>query len=278
MLVKMKMPAKTKSKVSRAKPSKKLKNYKVSIIGVSHLVSPKVAEKRVEKISTETFSHPHHIQVHKFLRKDKLKERRFRVAVFGSARIQKGDKVYKEVYNLAKRIGSKGYDIITGGGPGLMEAANEGHMKGDKAEVAESMGLLIKLPWENKANDGVEEEETFNKFAPRLETFLDLLSVAVITKGGLGTVLELSYMWQYAQVKKVRPFPIILVGPAWRKLMTWFKKYLLDKDLMSNSDFSNIFIAKNTKEAMKLVEKAHKVYLETPDSNKPILKSDLYQN
>lgn len=217
------------------------------------------------------------IQIKKVNFRSYLKKRNFRVAIFGSARIEKGDKVYREVYHLAKAVGKNGYDVITGGGPGLMAAANEGHSAGDKAGKAESIGLVIKLPWENEPNKGVEAGQEFNKFSNRLETFLDLLSVAVITKGGLGTVLELAYMWQYTQVRKVRRFPIILVGENWRKLMTWFKKYVLAQNLMSKEDFDNIFIAKNNQEALKLIEQAHEVYLKTPNSIKPELKSKLYQ-
>jgi hypothetical protein len=210
------------------------------------------------------------------LKKEQL-ARRFRVAIFGSARIKKNDQVYKEVYNLAHHIGENGFDVITGGGPGLMEAANAGHNTGDKKDQAESIGLVITLPWENKPNGWVEVEKSFYKFSNRLETFLSLLSVAVITKGGLGTLLELSYMWQYTQVGKIERFPIILIGKQWKKLLVWFRKYVLPEHLMSAQDFDNIFVVKNNREAMKLIRLAHADFLQRKGSNKPILKSKLYQ-
>jgi len=202
---------------------------------------------------------------------------KFRVAIFGSARIKKGDKVYKEVFNLSKHIAKNGFDVITGGGPGLMEAANAGHNAGDKEQKANSIGLVITLPFENKPNGWVEVEKSFYKFSNRLETFLSLLSVAVITKGGLGTLLELSYMWQYTQVGKIERFPIILIGKQWEKLLVWFRKYVLPENLMSNKDFDNIFVVKNNREAMKLIRLAHADFLTKKGTNKPVLKSKLYQ-
>jgi len=204
--------------------------------------------------------------------KKELRKKKFTIAIFGSARTKKGDKRYDMVYELAKEIGKAGYDVVTGGGPGMMEAANEGHAAGDKKGVADSIGLVIKLPWENSANGFVELKKTFNRFSDRLETFLALMSVAVITDGGIGTLLELSYMWQYTQVGKVPKFPIILVGKMWKDLLKWAKKDMLKAGLVSAEDFDNVFIAEDNVEAMKIIKKAYKEFAKHPKERKPVLK------
>ena len=185
---------------------------------------------------------------------------RFRIAIFGSARIKSGDKVYQQVYRLAKMIGETGYDIVTGGGPGLMEAANKGHAKGDQAEKAESIGLLIKLPWENRGNPFLEISHRYKHFSNRLDTFLALSNVMVVTKGGIGSLLELFYMWQHLQVHLVEYKPIILIGPMWEKLIQWMKRATLPDNLVSPVDFDFVYIAKNNKEAMAMINQFHKLY------------------
>lgn len=189
-----------------------------------------------------------------------LKKDRFRVTIYGSARIQKGDKIYKHVYELAKMIGKKGYDIITGGGPGLMEAANYGHSAGDVKKVAESIGLRIELAFEQTVNDYVELKKNFNRFAERLETFTRLSNVFIISPGGVGTMLEFFYTWQLVQVKKMEYKPIILIGTMWERLIYWVIDYALKDKLISSSDFEYIYIAKDNKEAMKMIDRFHEQY------------------
>jgi uncharacterized protein (TIGR00730 family) len=187
------------------------------------------------------------------------KRNRFRVAIFGSARIRPDDKdkVYQHVYELAEMVGKKGYDVITGGGPGLMEAANRGHAAGDKTGKAESIGLVIKLPWENRGNDFLEISHKYKHFSKRLDTFLALSDVMVVTKGGIGSLLELFYMWQHLQVHLVKYKPIILIGEMWEHLIKWMKKETLPDNLVSPEDFDYIYIAKNNKEAMAMIDKFH---------------------
>ena len=155
---------------------------------------------------------------------EELKKKDFRVSIFGSARAKKGDDAYEMVYGLAHKIGEKGIDVVTGGGPGLMEAANEGHQSGKKNGDVHSLGLVIELPWENKANDYLDIEKKYSRFSERLDNFMVLSNVAVITPGGLGTCLELFYTWQLTQVKHICSMPIILVGDMWRSLIEWVKE------------------------------------------------------
>jgi len=184
----------------------------------------------------------------------------FRVAIFGSARIKPDDKVYKEVYQLAKMVGTSGFDVITGGGPGLMEAANAGHAAGDKLGKNDSIGLVIKLPWENKGNKFLEIQHRYKHFSTRLDTFLALSNVMVVTKGGIGSLLELFYMWQHMQVHLVNYKPIILIGPMWEQLIKWMKKATLPDNLVSPEDFDYIYVAKNNREAMAIIKEFHLLY------------------
>ena len=135
----------------------------------------------------------------KAIRKE-LNKNDFCVAIFGSARIKETDDQYKEVFELARRIGNRKYDVVTGGGPGMMEAASAGHECGDKGHDADSIGLTIELPWEAQANKHIEIKEHFSKFSSRLDTFMALSNAVVITPGGIGTCLELFYSWQFVQV------------------------------------------------------------------------------
>ena len=141
-----------------------------------------------------------------------LKTGDFRVAIFGSARIKPGDEVYEQIFDLARAIGARGYDVVTGGGPGLMEAGNKGHAAVDAAGLAESIGLNIELPFEQTSNPYVEFEQDFENFSERLDTFMKLSNIFVITPGGVGTMLEFFFTWQLLQVKKMSYKPIILFG------------------------------------------------------------------
>lgn len=185
-----------------------------------------------------------------------LKANRFRVAIFGSARIKEGDEIYKNIFELSKFIGEHGYDVITGGGPGLMEAGNKGHSAGDKNDESESIGLNIELPFEQHANIYVEYLMNFERFADRLDTFVKLSSVFVITPGGVGTMLEFFFTWQLLQVKKTKAYkPVILVGEMWERLIHWVIDYALKDGLISSSDFDYIYIVRNNKEAIELIDK-----------------------
>ncbi len=192
--------------------------------------------------------------------KEKIDKKQFRIAIFGSARAEENDEAYKNVFDLAERIGEKGFDVVTGGGPGLMKAANAGHQKGKKTTKAHSIGLTIKLPWEAKANKYLDVKEKFERFSERLDQFMVLSNVVVVMPGGIGTCLEFFYSWQLTQVKHVCSMPIILVGEMWEKLIEWTKEYMLKPDLISIGDMVNIHVVKDNKEAMKIIEKVHTIF------------------
>lgn len=185
----------------------------------------------------------------------------FRVAIFGSARIKKSDKVYKDVYSLAKMIGERGLDVITGGGPGLMEAANSGHKAGSRKTKAHSIGLGIKLPKEQGFNNSVDHQETFMRFTGRLDRFMLLSNAVIVAPGGVGTMLEFFYTWQLVQVKHICHIPIILMGDMWPELIKWLEKWPLKKNYFSKEDLHLLFLAKNYKEAFNVVDKVYEEFL-----------------
>lgn len=181
----------------------------------------------------------------------------FRVALFGSARIKPNDPRYNQIYSLARMIAEEGMDIVTGGGPGLMEAANKGHHEGRKSEKVRSVGLNIMLPMEQAANKHLDIEKDFRLFSKRLDYFMQLSNVVVVAQGGIGTVLELMYTWQLMQVEHTCHIPIILLGDMWPPFIEWIENWPLRKKMLSDEDMHPIFLAAHVREAMKIIRKAH---------------------
>lgn len=186
-----------------------------------------------------------------------IDESRYRVVIFGSARIQKGDGLYTEVHDLAKRLGEKGMDVVTGGGPGLMEAANAGHGDGVKKGGAESIGLNIKLPHEQGFNKHLDIKEEFERFSGRLDHFMYLANAVVVAPGGVGTLLEFAYTWQLMQVKHICNMPIILLGEMWGGLLEWIKENPLERSFLDQDDYDLLFTAKNSDEAFEIIKEAY---------------------
>jgi hypothetical protein len=189
--------------------------------------------------------------------KKELKKKRFRVSIFGSSRIKKNDPVYQQVHSLAKMLGERSIDVITGGGPGIMEAANLGHNEGSKKTGAKSFGLNIFLPHEQKLNPGVQVEKRFKRFSQRLDNFMLLSNAVVVAQGGVGTLLELFYVWQVLQVKNINHIPIILLGRQWIGLMEWLRDEPLRRGYFEKRDFKLLFHADEIKEVIKIIDAAH---------------------
>ena len=224
------------------------------------------AKKQTIKITpskTIIFDAPKVLKPKKLFLNRELKKCDFGVAIFGSARVQMNKKVYKEVFDLAKTIGMHGYDLITGGGPGLMEAASAGHAAGDQLRRADLIGLTIKLPFEQSINQYLELRKDFTTFSARLEHFMALSNVLVVSSGGIGTMLELFFSWQLLQVHHLEFKPIILVGKMWHDLISWMKKYMLREHLVSKDDFRFIHLVRNEKEAIKIIDKYHRDYMKS---------------
>jgi uncharacterized protein (TIGR00730 family) len=153
---------------------------------------------------------------------------RYRVAVFGSARARPGTPVYEEVKRVSAAIAGLGCDIVTGGGPGLMQAANEGAAS---AGAPGSVGIRIELPFEQDVNPFVEQAFEHGTFFTRLHHFVIASDAFVVVPGGIGTVLETLMIWQLLQVRHVDEVPLILVGKMWRGLVAWASESMLDANL-----------------------------------------------
>jgi uncharacterized protein (TIGR00730 family) len=187
-------------------------------------------------------------------------EKHFRVTIFGSARIEKGDPIYASIFELAKMISEAGMDLVTGGGPGLMNAASEGHHAGRKDDKAHSVGLRINLPFEQEVAAHLDIKKEFDRFSSRLDNFMRLSNAVVIAPGGVGTLLELLYTWQLMQVKHICNVPIILLGEMWTDLINWIKKWPLRNELLNQEDVELLFLAKNSKEAFNIIQEAYTAY------------------
>ncbi|MCH8067427.1 MAG: LOG family protein [Nanoarchaeota archaeon] len=187
-------------------------------------------------------------------------ENRFRIAIFGSARIKKGQQRYNLIYNLAKEIAEQGIDIVTGGGPGLMDAASRGHHAGRKNKNIYTVGLTIHLPKEQKQSYHLDVKKDFHKFSKRLDNFIHLSNVVVVAPGGVGTMLELMYVWQLVQVKYSCRIPIILFGDIWKDFIKWIKNGPLKNKFLDEEDLELLYLAKNSDEAMKLIKLSYEEY------------------
>jgi hypothetical protein len=152
---------------------------------------------------------------------------RYRVTIFGSARLAPSDPAYQDVKHFAAALTQIGCDIVTGGGPGLMQAANEGSVMADPENLQESIGLRIALDFEQDTNPFVEKLYNHENFFSRLHHFVLLSNAFVVVQGGIGTTLEMMMIWQLLQVKKLYDTPLILVGDMWSDLVDWSEKSML---------------------------------------------------
>jgi len=157
------------------------------------------------------------------------KREHYRVAIFGSARAVPGTFVYEEVKRLATAFASMECDIVTGGGPGLMQAANEGAASVGKS--LGSIGIRVELPFEQNVNPFVTEAFEHKTFFTRLQHFVVASDAFVVVPGGIGTVLEMLMIWQLLQVRHITDVPLILVGKMWTGLIDWASTSMLDPRL-----------------------------------------------
>lgn len=171
----------------------------------------------------------------------------YRVTVFGSSRMHAGDELYLEVRRLAQELAAMGCDIITGGGPGLMQAANEGELLGDVANRTYSIGLNVELPHEQAPNPFVEKLYHHGTFFSRLHHFVQLSSAFVVMRGGIGTTLEALMVWQLCQVGHLKRRPLIMVGSMWPDLVEWGRKaWLSDEGNLADPDDLDIPVCVDT--------------------------------
>jgi uncharacterized protein (TIGR00730 family) len=179
----------------------------------------------------------------------------YRVVIFGSARIKEGDPLYDDVYFLSRELALLGIDIVTGGGPGLMQAASAGH-KSVKSDTL-SIGLNIKLPRRQPTSKFLDIKKEFDRFSSRLDTFMSLSDAVIVAPGGIGTLLELFYSWQLVQVHEVCETPIILYGDLWTPLVEWLRNEVLKRGLFDSQDMHHIFHLTSVEKVLRLIKKIH---------------------
>lgn len=174
------------------------------------------------------------------------------VTIYGSARIGPGDELYAQTEEIARRLGEKGFSIITGGGPGVMEAANKGARE---AGVA-SIGLNIELPVEQATNPYVTKALRFNHFFVRKVMLVKYAIAFVIMPGGLGTLDELTEVLTLMQTHKIRPFPVVLFDSKyWRGFLDWLKDTVLARGYISEEDFHHVRVCDRPDEVTEAVER-----------------------
>jgi uncharacterized protein (TIGR00730 family) len=191
----------------------------------------------------------------------------YRVSIFGSSRIRRGDPIYEEVKKLSTELARLGVDIVTGGGPGLMEAANSGAVEGQIESKSRSFGLAIHLPSEEAANPFVDKVFRHRTFFSRLHHFIRLSSAFIVMPGGIGTALELFMVWQLLQVKHMKQHPLILVGTMWPGLIEWMRATMVERGLVSPPDFDVIKVVGSSDEAIPIIRESYDRWLQQERAN-----------
>jgi len=173
------------------------------------------------------------------------------VSIYGSARVKPEDPLYAQTEEIARRLGELGFAIITGGGPGVMEAANKGAMKAS----AVSVGLNIELPEEQAANPYTTKAITFHHFFVRKIMLVKYASAFIIMPGGLGTADELTELLTLMQTKKIKPFPVLLYNSGfWRGFLEWLEQCALANGYISAEDFDPLRVCDDPDTAVEMVE------------------------
>jgi len=178
----------------------------------------------------------------------------YRVTIFGSARAKPGTVAYEETKRAAHALAEMGCDIITGGGPGLMQAANEGV---DLAGEAKSMGIRVDLPFEQEVNPFVELAFEHRTFFTRLHHFVLASDAFIVAPGGIGTVLETMMIWQLLQVHHLERTPLIMVGKMWPGLVDWVRDAMLsfETPLINPADVDIPVCVANADEAIAIIRR-----------------------
>lgn len=187
------------------------------------------------------------------------------VSIFGSARTQANDKYYVQAEEIAHQLTDKGYGVITGGGPGIMEAANKGAFSGG----GPSVGLNIELPHEQFHNKYIDQDKLidFDYFFIRKLMFVKYAQGFVVLPGGFGTLDELFEAMTLIQTKKIDQFPIVLVGKDfWSGLVDWIKTTLLEKEkTISDPDMFLFKVVDTTEEAVQEIDDYYAKFLLSPN-------------
>ena len=187
------------------------------------------------------------------------------VSIFGSARTHYNDKYYKLAEDIAFKLVQNGYGVITGGGPGIMEAANRGAKRGN----GKSVGINIDLPFEQRPNQFIDSDKliTFDHFFVRKVMFMKYAQGFIVLPGGFGTFDELFEAITLIQTKKIGKFPIILVGKHyWGGLLEWIRNVMLLEEHNISPEDQNIFsLVDTSEEAVDSIVRFYSRYLLSPN-------------
>jgi hypothetical protein len=174
------------------------------------------------------------------------------VSIFGSSRVEPNDPLYEKARNIARLFAENGFHVITGGGPGLMEAANRGAAEGG----AQSVGLNIQLPMEQEPNPHANVRLDFRYFFIRKVVFVKYAQAYVVLPGGFGTLDELFEALTLIQTDRIKPFPVILVGNHyWNGLLDWVREQLVETGKISPEDLDLIQLIDEPDEVVAAVKR-----------------------
>jgi uncharacterized protein (TIGR00730 family) len=186
------------------------------------------------------------------------------VSIFGSARTPQGSKYYLLAEEIAFKLTTEGYGVITGGGPGIMEAAN----KGAQQAGGKSVGLNIKLPFEQSSNPFIDQDKLliFDYFFVRKLMFIKYAQGFIVLPGGFGTMDELFESLTLIQTGKIGKFPIVMVGKEyWSGMMEWMTKVLLEEKYINPDDLKLFTIVDTADEALVVIDNFYSKYLLRPN-------------
>ncbi|CAL9535574.1 hypothetical protein SUDANB121_04148 [Nocardiopsis dassonvillei] len=193
------------------------------------------------------------------------------VSVFGSARIKPGTRYYDLGVRVGAKLAEAGYATITGGGPGMMEAAN----KGAKEAGGLSVGLGIELPFEQTLNSYIDMGMTFRYFFVRKTMFVKYSQAFVVLPGGFGTLDELFEAATLVQTNKVTRFPVVLVGTGfWGGMEKWIRESLLENELIKPADMDLVQMVDDPDEVVDIIKKAHLTIAREQDAQERVRGDD----
>lgn len=196
--------------------------------------------------------------VNNLTRLRQTKRQRYCVSIFGSARSKPGSFAYEQVKQLSKGLGKMGCDIVTGGGPGLMQAANEGAAEDGASQKSRSVGIRVDLPFEQTINPFVKEAYQHETFFSRLHHFVLASDAFIIVPGGVGTTLEATMVWQLLQVGHIKKdTPLIFVGKMWADFLEWTRTHFLPNQLVNPEDLEIPYCVDTVEEAIAILKKYH---------------------
>jgi uncharacterized protein (TIGR00730 family) len=206
-----------------------------------------------------------------------VEDTNFRVCLFGSARITPVDPLYQTVYHLSRRLAEQGMDVITGGGPGLMEAANAGGRAARSPEppyeaslaVSRSYGVTLDLPTlQEVPNAHLDIKSSHKRFSSRLDEFVRLSHGVVVAPGGIGTLLELMYVWQLLQVGMIEPRPVVLLGATfWNGFLRWVASTPAAHGFLDLRDLEQLHVVDSVDEVVARMVQEHRRWGRTVTSD-----------